>query len=123
MYLSMMAVTLVLLTAAYWMLVAQGRSLNMFLVLLSLGCLIAGFLTACINIPVSTSIMRSVDRDKLSKVMSILNILSMGLIPIASVIAGAVLQYAGSTPLLLVCSLGFTATAVFMLFNKSAHEI
>ena len=121
--LSLIAATLVILTLCYWMLVAQGRSLNAFLLLLSLGCLIAGFLTAGINIPVSTAIMRSVDRDKLSKVMSILNILSMGLIPIASVIAGAVLQYAGSTPLLFVCSLGFTATAVFMLFNKSVHEI
>ena len=29
----------------------------------------------------------------------------------------------GSTPLLLVSSLGFTATALFLLFNKQAKEI
>ena len=63
------------------------------------------------------------DRDKLSKVSSIISIISQGLTPIASVLAGSVLQYLGSTPLLLVCSLGFTATALFLLFNKQVREI
>ena len=67
--------------------------------------------------------MRIVEKDKLSKVTSILSILSQGLVPIAAVLAGAALQCFGSTFLLLVCSVGFTAAALFLLFNRQAKEI
>ena len=45
------------------------------------------------------------------------------MIPIASVLAGAVLQGLGSSPLLFACSLGFTVTAVLMLFNRNIKEL
>ena len=67
--------------------------------------------------------MRVVDRDKLSKVTSIVSVLSQGLTPIASVLAGIVLQCWGSSLLLLICAMGFTAAALFLLFNRSAKEI
>ncbi|MBQ7064641.1 MAG: MFS transporter [Firmicutes bacterium] len=121
--LCMMAGLMLTITLLYWLLVDRGHSLNLFLILFSLGSLMIGLLIVYINIPISTVIMRIVDKDKLSKVMSIINLFSMGLIPIASVLAGTVLQYAGSTPLLLICSAGFTVTALFMLFNKSTKEI
>ena len=117
-----MAVLLLLLTAGYWLLVANGVSLNAFLLLFSLGCLMIGFLLSFINIPVSTALMRIVDKDKLSKVSSIVSILSQGLVPISSVLAGAALQCFGSSSLLLGCSVGFTAAALFLLFNKQAKE-
>ena len=44
-------------------------------------------------------------------------------LPIASVIAGAVLQSFGSSVLLFVCALGFTATAVTLLINKPVREL
>ena len=67
--------------------------------------------------------MRIIDKDMLSKVSSITSVASQGLIPIASVLAGAILQYAGSTALLLFATIGFTATALFMLFNRRVAEI
>ena len=117
------AATMLVLTLGYWLLVDRSLSLNAFLLLISLGCLLIGFLVALINIPVNTAFMRLVEQDKLSKVTSLVSIISMGLTPIASVLAGAMLQYLGSTPLLLVSSLGFTATALFLLFNKRARGI
>ena len=63
------------------------------------------------------------DKDKLSKVNSITSVSSQGMIPIASVIAGAVLQSFGSTVLLFICALGFTATAVMLLINKPVREL
>ena len=117
------AMVMILLTVGYWLLVDRGLSLNAFLVLFCVGALLIGFLVVMINVPTSTVLMRVVDRDKLSKVSSIVSIVSQGLTPISSVLAGAVLQYLGSTPLLLVCSLGFTATALFLLFNKQVREI
>lgn len=117
------AVVMILLTVGYWLLVDRGLSLNGFLILLCVGSLLIGFLVVMINVPTSTVLMRVVDRDKLSKVSSIVSIVSQGLTPISSVLAGSVLQYLGSTPLLLVCSLGFTATALFLLFNKQVRNI
>lgn len=111
------------LTLSYWLLVSRGVSLNAFLIFFSLGCFLCGFLIVIINIPITTALMRIVDKDKLSKVSSIVNIASQGLVPISSVLAGAVLQTAGSSILLLICSAGFTATALYLLVNKSAKEI
>ena len=134
MRLGYIAVVMILLTVSYWLLVDRGLSLNAFLVLFCVGALLIGFLVVMINVPTSTVLMRVVDRDKLSKVSSIVSIVSQGLTPISSVLAGSVLhissvlagsvlQYLGSTPLLLVCSLGFTATALFLLFNKKVQDI
>ena len=117
------AIVMILLTVSYWLLVDRGLSLNAFLVLFCVGALLIGFLVVMINVPVSTVLMRLVDRDKLSKVSSIISIASQGLIPISSILAGASLQYLGSTLLLLICSLGFTATALFILFNKKVQDI
>ena len=121
--LCVMAGLTIALTAGYWLLVAKGLSLNAFLLLFCLGCLLLGAILSFINIPISTALMRVVDKDKLSKVTSILSILSQGLVPIASVLAGAVLQVFGSSVLLLACSVGFTAAALFLLFNRQAKEI
>ena len=114
---------LLALTASYWVFVARGVSLNAFLVLLCVGCLLTGATVVNINIPVSTTIMRIVDKDKLSKVDSVISIASQGLIPIASVLAGVILQSVGSTALLLFCTAGFFVTALSMLFNKRVKEV
>ena len=114
---------MIALTFGYWLLVDRGNALNVFLTIFCAGCLIQGLLISYINIPASTAMMRIVDRDKLSKVNSITSIGSQGMIPIASVLAGAVLQSFGSTVLLFVCSLGFTITAVLLLVNKSIREL
>ncbi len=118
-----MAAIIICLAFSYWILVDKGRSLDLFLILLSAGAFITGFFIAFINIPVNTTIMRVVDREKLSKVTSIINILSMGLIPVSSVLAGAMLQLWGSTPLLFTCAGGFTAAAIFLLLSREAKNI
>ena len=117
------AAVMILLSVSYWLLVDRGHALNVFLPLFCLGGFVTGLQMAFINIPVSTAIMRVVDRDKLSKVNSLISVGSQGMIPIASVLAGLVLQAFGSTPLLLACSLGFTVTAVLLLVNKPVREL
>ncbi|MBR5343948.1 MAG: MFS transporter [Oscillospiraceae bacterium] len=121
--LCVISVVMVALTLGYWLLVDRGLSLNAFLLLFSLGCLLIGFSIVFINIPVNTALMRAVDRDKLSKVTSFISMISQGLIPIASVLAGLVLRFLGSTPLLIGCTAGFAAAALFLLFNREAREI
>ena len=113
---------MIAMTVCYWLLVDRGASLNGFLVLFCLGALGIGFLISFINIPLGTTMMRIVDIDKLSKVNSIGSIASQGMIPVASVLAGAVLETLGTTPLLVICSLGFTVTALLMLLSKQIRE-
>ena len=117
------AVIIICLAAAYRILVDRGVSLNAFLITYCLGALVMGFLVSYINIPVSTAVMRTVDRDKLSKVASITSIGSQGMIPVASVLAGWVLQSLGSTSLLFICAAGFTVMAVLLLLNKPVREL
>lgn len=118
-----MAGAMVVLAFSYWLLAARGNSLNAYLVLMSIGCLWVGFLLVLINVPLNTVLMRLVERDKLSKVTGIISIFSQGITPIASVLAGLVLQAFGSSVLLFVCSAGFTATALILLFNPQAKSI
>ena len=119
----LMSALMIGVTVAYWILVARSISLNAFLILLCAGFFAVGFLVSFLNIPFNTVMMRVVDRNQLSKVNGILSIFSQGLIPLASVLAGIVLQTAGCTVLLLVCSLGFTGAALFLLFSKEARNI
>lgn len=121
--LCLIAVMMVLTALGYWLLVARGLSLNGFLVAFSIASFIFGILIVSINIPASTAFMRIVDKDKLSKVMSILSFAGQGLAPVASVLAGAILQYSGSANLLFICAMGFTITAIFALFNKNVKDI
>jgi len=111
------------ITVCYLVFVDRGAQINAFLIALSLGFLAIGFLVASINIPASTVLMRIVDRDKLSKVNSLTSIGSQGMIPIAAVLAGGILKAFGSTALLAFCSLGFTLTAVTLLFNRQIKEL
>ena len=111
------------LAIGYWLLVASGVSLNAFLLVFSAGCLAVGFLLSFINIPLNTTIQRRVERNKLSKVGSIVSVGSMGMIPIASVLAGAALQAFGSTVLLVICAAGFTITAGLLLTNRYVKSL
>ncbi|MBO4418423.1 MAG: MFS transporter [Oscillospiraceae bacterium] len=110
-------------TVCFWLLVDRGVSLNGFLIAFCLFFLVLGALLSFINIPINTALMRVVDKDKLSKVNSIISIGSQGMIPIASVLAGAILETLGSTLLLSFCALGFTVTALLLLFNKQIREL
>ncbi len=117
------AAVMIALTVCYWVFVDSAARINGFLVAFSLGCVLVGFLISCINIPVTTAIMRIVDKDKLSKVNSLVSIGSQGMIPIASVLAGVILEGFGSTVLLAFCSLGFTVTAAALLFSRRIREL
>ena len=117
------AAVMVFLAFSYWLLVDRGISLNVFLLLFCLGGFVTGLQLSFINIPITTAVMRVVDRDKLSKVNSIINVGSQAMIPIASVLAGTVLQGLGSTVLLFACALGFSVMAVLLLVNKPVHDL
>ena len=121
--LCVVALVMILLTVCFTMYKEYGAHINWFLAAMSLGSLAIGYLISGINIPVNTAVMRTVDRDMLSKVSSLISIGSQGMIPIASVLAGAILGSFGSTALLAVCTAGFTVTAVLTLFSRNIRDM
>ena len=114
---------MIALAVGYWCLVSRGVFLNAFLLLFCTGCLVIGFLLSFINIPLSTTIQRRVESNKLSKVSSLVSVGSQGMTPIASVLAGAALQAFGSAVLLAICAAGFTITAALLLTNRHIRSI
>lgn len=122
-WLCLMAVQFVIDTAGYYIFVNRGVSLDAFLILFSVRCFFLGIILTNVNIPINTYLMRAVEKNKLSKVTSIISVITQGFIPLASVLAGSVLQYLGSTVLLLICALGFVATSVFMITNREIMKI
>lgn len=114
---------MIVMTGGYYGFASGKSSINLFLIMFCIGVFVIGYILPCINIPISTAFMRIIDRDKLSKVGSISSVLSQGLIPIATALAGVVLQYFGSTVLLLICTAGFAATAIFMLFSREVKNV
>ena len=121
--LCVIAALMISMTLIYWLTVDRGNTVNAFLIAFSAGSLVLGVMIAWINGPATTVMMRIVDRDKLSKVNSIVSIGSQGMTPIASVLAGAILQGLGSTSLLFMCTLGFAVTALLTLKSKTVREI
>ena len=117
------AAVVVSLAFSYWVLADLGYGLNFFLIFFCIGCLATGVLLTAVNIPISTATMRIVDKDKLSKVNSIISVGSQAMIPLSSVLAGTILQTFGSTVLLFLCALGFSVTAVLLLINKPVREL
>ena len=121
--LCMTAAVMICVTAAYMLLTGKKITMSAFLVTLSLASSVLGILTSFINIPITTVLMRMVDRDKLSKVSSITSTMSQCMLPLSSLMAGAVLQKAGSAPLLCVCTAGFTAVALMLMFGRETDNI
>ena len=76
--------------------------------------IVMGSVIPFVNIKINTLIMKIVDKNQLSKVNSIISLISQGLIPFASVMAGAVLQFWGTTILLFIGAAGFVVSAIYL---------
>ena len=117
------AIVMILIAVCYGLFIVKSGNINMFLIAIVISSIIIGFLVSNINIPITTTVMRVVDKNKHSKVNSIINIGTQGMIPIASVLAGIILENLGSLYLLIFCAAGFAVTAILMLLNKNIKDI
>ena len=115
---------IILLTSiSYIVFVDFNDLLNVFLVILFVSALLIGMSLSYVNIPISTSILTITDKDKLGKVSSITNLISQGLVPISTFIAGFVIAYTSSSVLLIICSIGLLVVSIISLCNKSIDNL
>lgn len=111
------------MSLSYVFLVDKNSLLNTFLVIFIVCALLMGMFLSFINIPVGTIIQTITDQDKLGKVSSITDMISQGLVPVATFIAGFIIEFAGCSVLLLTCSVGLIIVAVAGLLNKKINVI
>lgn len=111
------------IAVSYTIFVDQNSLLNIFLIILSVCSFGMGMALSFVNIPISTAIQTITDEENLGKVSSITSMVSQGLIPIATFVAGFIISYFGSSILLLVCSIGLLLTTIVSLFNKSINNL
>ncbi len=111
------------LLAGYIAFVVLGGGINPFLIILCALHFLIGVTMIFINIPVNTSVQLLTDKRMLGKVNSVITVFSQGLIPLASMLAGAVLDTLGSTWLLGISVAGFLTITLLFSLNKDARAV
>lgn len=116
-------VLLIALTICYLVFTKGHMDINAILMVILVGSLSIGLLLPTINIPTSTTLITLVDKDKLGKVSSILDIGSQGLIPLSNLLAGSIISGIGAPYLLIICAAGFVLVTIFILINKHIAKL
>lgn len=122
---SLLAVSFVfILLVVFYLLFNQNIiDINVFLIIMLIGSFFIGVLLVTINVPSTTAMMRIIDKDKIGKVSSVLNIGSQGLIPLSVLLGGVAITYIGSLGLISVCAGGLLLISLILFFNKPVREL
>ena len=118
-----LSLVMILMTIAYIIYKKDVIGINALLITIIVIFLTIGVLLVLINVPSSTLLMKTIDKDKMGKVSSILSIGSQGLIPISMFLGGIAIEFMGPSGLLIICSLGLFLVAMILFFNKPAREL
>ncbi len=98
-------------------------SINIVLVTLVTLMLLIGLANVSFNVPVSLIMQRKVDRNMLGKVSSVSSVLSQALIPISSLVAGAIIMGIGVKYLFLFCAVGSILITIIYSLNKASNDL
>ena len=121
--LSIFAALYVALTTIYIFYAKEIADINVMLASFIPIALAMGITMVTINIPISTTIMTVVDKDKLGKVSSVLDVGSQGLIPLSNFLAGLVIQGLGASWLCIISTAGLTLMTIFLVLNKHVKQL
>ena len=122
---AMMAVSflVILIVVAYALFTNNMININALLIILLVILLLIGASIILINVPSSTAMMKIVEKDKLGKVSSVINIGSQGLIPLSMLLGGIAITYTSSLGLLIICASGLLVTSLVLFFAPSVRRI
>ena len=82
-----------------------------------------GMTLIAINIPITTKMLTIVDKDKLGKVNSVVDVGSQGLIPLSNFLAGLVISGLGPSWLCIISTIGLSLMTVFLVTNKHIRQL
>ena len=113
----------VVLTTLYILFVNNLTDINVILVgFVPIG-ITMGMTLITINIPLTTKVLTIVDKDKLGKVNSVIDVGSQGLIPLSNFLAGLVISGLGPSWLCIISTVGLSLMTVFLILNKYVKQL
>ena len=122
---SFVLIVLVLIAmTVFYMLFANGYiGINALLGVFVASSFLIGLILITINVPSTTKVLTTVDKDKLGKVSSVVDVGSQGLIPLSNLLAGLIIAGLGSNYLLIICTSGLILVTLFLLINKTMSKL
>lgn len=121
--LSIFAGLFAILTTIYILFAQSVVDINVMLIAFVPIGLTMGMTLVTINIPISTTMMTIVDKEKLGKVSSVMDVGSQGLIPLSNFLAGLVIAGFGPSWLCIICTVGLIGMTVFIVLNKYVKQL
>ena len=114
---------LAIMTVFYFLFVKGVFDINTILRVFTFAALSLGLTIVTINIPTSTKLMTIVDKDKLGKVSSVVDVGAQGLIPLANFLAGLIISGIGASWLLVFSTVGFVLIIIMLVVNKHVAKL
>ena len=113
----------VVLTILYILFAYNVADINVMLVaFIPIGATM-GMTLVTINIPITTKMLTIVDKDKLGKVNSVVDVGSQGLIPLSNFLAGLVISGLGPSWLCIISTAGLSLMTAFLVLNKHVKQL
>ena len=113
----------VVLTTIYVFFVNNLADINVMLIAFVPIGITMGMVLITINIPITTKMLTIVDKDKLGKVNSVIDVGSQGLIPLSNFLAGLVISGLGASWLCIISTLGLSLMTIFLVINKHVKQL
>ena len=114
---------LAMVTGFYFLFIYNVIHINVLLSVFLACFFLLGLTIITINVPASTKVLTTVDKDKLGKVNSVVDVGSQGLIPLSNLLAGLIISGIGSSYLLVICTGGLALMVVFLFVNKQVAKL
>ena len=114
---------MVSLAVIYFLFFKEVFNINVILLALAIGALLIGLTLPFINIPTSTKVMTLTEKDKLGKVISVMDVGTQGLIPLSNLLAGLVISSFGPSWLLIICASGLCLLTVVLFINRQIKQL
>ena len=113
----------VVLTTIYVFFVNNLVDINVMLIAFVPIGITMGMMLITINIPITTKMLTIVDKDKLGKVNSVIDVGSQGLIPLSNFLAGLVISGLGASWLCIISTAGLSLMTIFLVINKHVKQL
>lgn len=113
----------VVLTTIYVFFVNNLADINVMLIAFVPIGITMGMMLIAINIPITTKMLTIVDKDKLGKVNSVIDVGSQGLIPLSNFLAGLVISGLGASWLCIISTAGLSLMTIFLVVNKHVKQL
>lgn len=118
-----MAFAFSILAISTYLLLNKDISFITFIIIASVSSLLTGIANGFINVPFNVAIMKTVDKDKMGRVFSVITIIANGMSPIAIGLGGFAIMYLGIVNLFYIAVAAMFVTSILAAINKEIRKL